>query len=678
MLLHLLLLINNLKYYLRYSTSQIINMKQTCLFFMALFLSCICSATPPVLLSSPDGNLKITITLSDKIYYAADFKGGKIILPSPISMQLATGNALGAQPVLKNQKLVRVNTEIPTPFYARRRSVKDNYNELTLTLKGNYAVVFRVYNEGFAYRFRTNLPGKIIIKNEEATFNFVSDYPLYYIPKAQWQNSGEGRYSFTEISKIPDSVFGLTPVLVAISNGPKIALTEASLFDYAGFNIKRNPASVNSLIGAFAPDVEEERPNGWGYKIMKRKNHIAETEGRREFPWRIVVVAENDAQLADNDMVYKLAKPAASSTTDLSWIKPGKAAWDWWADWSVKGVDFKGEPESFDYYKYLIDFAATNHLAYVEISVGWMNDQNILQVSPKIRMPELMEYAKSKKVGIMVWVIAQTLERQFKPAFELFSSLGVAGVKVDFMDADHQGRMNFYERIAQECMNRKLMVYYHGAFKPTGLERTYPCIINYEGVQANEWNKWSKEETPRHSVDVAFIRNLAGPMDMNCGAMRNGQGDAFAVSNSLPMSQGTRCHQLAMYITYIAPFAMVSDSPNEYIDDKHCINLIASIPTVWDNSKSIDGKMGEYIIMARNKGADWFVSGLNNEKARRGEIKLDFLGTGTYTALIFSDGVNAHKVGTDYKIITMDVTASTIIPYDMATGGGFAIKILKK
>ncbi len=645
---------------------------------MPIFLSSICLASvPPIRLLSPDGELKASVSLSDKIYYTIDFKGSKIILPSPISMELGTGTTLGAHPVLLGQKSIKVNKEVPTPFYGRRRSITDNYNELTLIFKGGFEVVFRVYNEGLAYRFKTKLPGKIIIKKEEASFNFAGDYPLYYIPKVQLDNSGEGRYSITEISKIPDDVYGLTPVLAAIPNGPKVAITEASLFDYAGLNIMRNPAASNALKGTFAPDVAEEEPNGWVYKITKRKNYIAETVGRRDFPWRIVTVAEDDAQLADNDMVYKLAKPTVPST-DLSWIKPGKAAWDWWADWSVKGVDFKGEQESLEYYKYLIDFAAANHLEYIEVSVGWMNDQNILNVSPKIRMPELMQYAKRKKVGVMVWVVAQTLERQFKPAFDLFTQLGVAGVKVDFMEADHQGRINYYEKIAQECMKRKLMVYYHGACKPTGLERTYPCIINYEGVQANEWNKWSKDETPGHTVNVAFIRSLAGPMDMNCGAMRNGQGDAFTVSNSLPMSQGTRCHQLGMYITYIAPFSMVADSPDEYISDKHCIDLIASIPTVWDNSKAIAGKIGEYIVMARNKGADWFVSGINNEKPLKGEMKLEFLGAGAYTAQIFSDGVNADKVGTDYSIKTIHVTSGTIIPYKMAPGGGFVIKILKK
>ena len=389
-----------------------------------------------------------------------------------------------------------------------------------------------------------------------------------------------------------------------------------------------------------------------------------------------MVVAENDVQLADCDIVYKLGKPA-EVYNDLSWIKNGKAAWDWWADWSIQGVDFVGEMGSFEYYKYMIDFAAVNKLEFVEISVGWMDYLDILKVNPKIRMPELMEYAKSKDVGIMVWVVAHTLERQFDEAFELFSKLGVAGVKVDFLDADHQGRINFYEKIAKECMKRKLMVYYHGACKPNGLERTYPCIINYEGVQANEHNKWSKDETPKHTVNVAFIRNMAGPMDMNCGAMRNAQGDAFAVSNSMPMSQGTRCHQLAMYITYFAPFTMVSDAPDTYITDKHCIDLISSIPTNWDNSKAIDGKIGEYIIMARNKGENWYVSGLNNETQRSGNLKLNFLGEGTYSATLFADGINANKVGTDYKITNLKVTANSVLPYSMANGGGFVLKIEK-
>ncbi len=625
-------------------------------------------------ISSPNGSITINITLKDKIYYAANFKAKAIINPSAISLQLMEGNAIGANPVLKSAKSVSVNKELNNVVNGRRSSIKDVYNELTVQFKNNYAVIFRVYDEGFAYRFVTNLPGKLIIKNEEASFNFVNDHNLYYIPKVRYENDGEGKYNYQKMSEMPDSVYGLTPIVVDIPLGPKVAITESALFDYPGLNIKTNPALSGSLIGSFAPEVEDEIPNGWVYKILKRKNFIAETSGQRDFPWRVIVVAENDAQLADCDLVYKLAKPATPET-DVSWIKHGKAAWDWWADWSIAGVNFKGEPESFEYYKYLIDFAASHKLEFVEISVGWMNDQDILNVSSKIRMPELMQYAKQKNIGIMVWVVAQTLERQFAEAFNLFTTLGVAGIKVDFFNADHQSRINFYERIARECMKTQLMVYYHGACKPTGLERTYPCIINYEGVQANEYNKWSKDETSAHAVNVGFIRNLAGPMDMNCGAMRNGQGDAFAISNSYPMSQGTRCNQLAMYITYYAPFEMVSDAPNEYINDKKCIEFISAVPTNWTDSKPIEGKIGEYLIMARKSNNDWFIGGLNNETERKGEIKLDFLGTGKYKATIFQDGVNANKVGTDYEIKMQEVTQGMVLPYHMAKGGGFAIRV---
>ena len=519
--------------------------KSLLILILSFFAIATFAGNKPITISSPDGNLKVNVSLLDKITYQADFKGKSIIVSSPISIQLANGNVIGASPIVQNSKIISVNTEIKNVINGRRNSIKDIYNETTINFKGNYSVVFRVYNEGFAYRFKTNLPGRITIKDEQATFNFAGDYKLYYIPKVQIQNSGEGSYTFQNISQIPDSVYGLTPLVVDIPNGPKVAVAESDLLDYAGLNIRRNKTVAGSLIGTFARDVETETGAGWAYIISKRKNYIAETSGKRDFPWRIVVVAENDAQLADCDMVYKLAKPA-EMYDDLSWVKNGKAAWDWWADWCIKDVDFVGEQGSFEYYKYMIDFAAANRLEFMEVSVGWMNDQDILQVNPKIRMAELVQYAKSKHIGIMAWVVAHTLERQFNEAFDLFSKLGIDGIKVDFMDADHQGRVNFYEKIAKECMNRKLMVYYHGAYKPTGLERTYPCIINYEGVQANEYNKWSKDETPRHTVNIAFIRNLAGPMDVNLGAMRNAQGNAFAISEALPMSMGTRCHQLAM------------------------------------------------------------------------------------------------------------------------------------
>jgi len=642
--------------------------------FISWFSLC---AQKPINISSPDGCLTANIHLTEKINFSIDFKGKEIISASPISIELANGKIIGKLPKIISIKTKAINAELKNVINGRRKSIRDNYNELTINFRNDYSVIFRAYNEGIAYRFITSIKDSITIKNEEVTFNFPTQSSIYYIPKVQFDNSGEGSYLYQEITEIPDSVYALTPAVVQIQDGPKIAITESSLFDYAGLNLKKNPTAVYSLIGNFAPEVEKEEPNGWYYKIKKRRNYLAHTAGSREFPWRIMIVTNNDLQLVDCDLVYKLAKPSVDYN-DLSWIKPGKAAWDWWADWSIQGVDFKGEQESYEYYKYLIDFAAAHKLEYVEVSVGWMNDQDIMKLSPKIRMPELIAYAESKNIGIMVWVVAQTLERQFEEAFQLFTKLGVAGIKVDFLDADHQGRINFYEKIAKECMKRKLMVYYHGACKPTGLERTYPCIINYEGVQANEHNKWSKDETPKHSVNVAFIRNLAGPMDMNCGAMRNGQGDAFAVSNSMPMSQGTRCHQLAMYVSYFSPFTMVCDAPDTYIADKKCIELISSIPTDWDNSKAIEGAIGEFIIMARAKGDKWFVSGLNNEVQRSGNINLSFLGSGVYNAVIFEDGINANKVGTDYKISTCELTAKSIFPYNMANGGGFVMKITKK
>ncbi len=637
----------------------------------------ISAAYKPLSISSPNGNLKVKISLNEKLSYSVDYRGENMVAWSPVSMQLADGKVLGLNPTIIKKQTTKVDRVLPNNF-GKRKFIKDNFTELSISLKGNYGIIFRVYNEGFSYRFFTSFSQPITVLAEQASFNFPEDNQLYYIakPKRFYENTGEGRYVHESINQIPDSVFALTPLVVSAKNGVKIALAESSLFDYPGLNVKRNEGLPNSLSGYFAPEVESEIPNGWTYTITKRRNYLAQTKGTREFPWRMMFFADKDIDLTDCDMVYKLAKPA-QNYGDLSWVKPGKAAWDWWADWSIQGVDFKGEAGSFEYYKYLIDFAASHHLEHVEISVGWMNDQNILEVNPKIRMPELVQYAKSKNVGVMVWVVAQTLERQFDDAFNLFSQLGVSGVKVDFMDADHQGRINFYEKIAVECMKRKLMVYYHGACKPNGLERTFPCIINYEGVMANEYNKWSKDETPKHTVEVAYIRNLAGPMDMNCGSMRNAQGDAFTVSNSMPMTQGTRCHQLAMYISYYAPFSMVGDAPDTYLSDKNCISLISSIPTTWDDSHPVEGKIDEYLVMARKKGEDWFISGLNNEKERDVSIGFDFLDEGKYMATVFSDGINANKVGTDYTIKTIEVTNKSKFNTHMAVGGGFVISLKK-
>ncbi len=643
-----------------------------------LFLGSSLFAKDPVLkVSSPDGNLVVNLTMGEKLSHSSTYKKKTLLLPSSIALILENGTAIGARPRLLNSKVLKIRDVIRNVTMGKRNIIRDEYNELAANFKGNYSLIVRVYNEGFAYRFKTNINDSLVIKNEEATFNFPVDGNMVYIPKEKMDNDGEGTYTYEKISQMPDPVFALVPAMVQISEGLKVSITESDLRDYAGFNLRRNKEKPNSLVGQFPTDVAKEGPNGWVYKVLERRNYIAKTNGKRSFPWRVVAVAEKDYQFTDYDLVYKLAPVPEKNYGDLSWIKSGKASWDWWYDWSIEGVDFKGEMESFEFYKWVIDWTAKNNLEYMEVSVGWMNDQNILDVSKKIRMPELVQYAKSKNVKILVWLIAHTLERQFDPAFDLFNKLGVAGIKVDFMDADHQTRIKFYERIAEESMKRKLLVYYHGACKPTGLERTYPCIINYEGVQANEYNKMKKTQTPKHSVNVAYLRNMAGGMDFNLGPMRNAQGDAFTISDKHPMSQGTRCHQLAMYVVYYAPLQMVSDAPSTYMKELESMNFIASVPASWDDSKPLDGKIGEYIVMARRKSDTWFLGAINNETPRTLNVNLDFLGEGKYKAFVYADGVNAHKVGTDYKLTTQEVTKSSSLAINLATGGGYAVRFEK-
>lgn len=627
--------------------------------------------------NSPNRKLDVVFKIGEIISYSASYNSSAIIHDSPIALELENGLVLGKNPVLKKSKVTTYKNEIKDILIGKRKSILDEFNELVVNFKGNYSVIIRVYNEGFAYRFKTDISSNIIIKSEQATFNFNDDYPITYIPKFKIDNDGEGSYKCEKISAIPDSVFSLTPAIVQCNNRIKVLITEADLRDYPGLNLNKDKNQKGKLIGQFAKEVAKEVPNSWVYKILERKNFLAETWGQRMFPWRTVVVVENDIQLADCDIIYKLATPVDSKYKDLHWIQPGKASWDWWYDWSIEGVDFKGEMESYEFYKWVIDWTASQNLEYTEISVGWTNDQNILEVSKRIRMPELVKYAKSKNVKVLVWVIANTLERQFDEAFVLFKALGVSGIKVDFMDADHQGRIKYYERIAKKCMEEKLLVYYHGACKPTGLERTYPCIINYEGVQANEYNKFFKVQTPKHSVNVAYIRNFAGGMDMNCGPMKNVQGDAFTVSEKNPMSQGTRCHQLAMYVVYYSPLQMVSDAPSTYMKEQQCMDFIASVPTSWDDSKALSGELGEYIVMARRKESNWFLGALTNEKAREIDIELDFLENSRYRAFIYKDGVNAHKVGVDYKYYVEEVTNKDKLHLALSNGGGYCVRFEK-
>ena len=631
------------------------------------------------IVNSPDKKNKIEIIAGEKIHYRLLRNNTEILGPSPISLTLYDGKVLGKSAVFQKQATKTINT-IVKPLYWTNVEIKENYNELTLSFSENFDLIFRVYNEGIAYRFVTRLPGKIKIKDEEVNYNFPGNPNGYFsrIKDKNTMNSYEVHYEKMKISDL-DSGFSYLPLLIDNKN-LKLLISESDLLDYPGLNFESD--GKNTLKGYLPQVVISTKVFGWNngtqfvpYDLLpeKRQDYIAETNGTRAFPWRMMVVAESDKDLINQSLVYLLS--SENKIQNTSWIKPGKVAWDWWASVNLSGVNFKTGYNT-ETFKYFIDFAAKNNIPYVNIDEGWSNGwDDLLHTNNKLDMQEVIRYAKEKKIGLFLWCIWHSLDKQLIPALDLFQKWEIAGIKVDFMDRDDQEVVNFYERVASEAAKRHILVNFHGANKPSGLERTYPNVVNRESVQGLEYNKFTNKVTPEHAAHIPFIRMAVGGMDYTPGAMTNSNKNDFRAINDRPMSQGTRCQQLAMYVIYYAPLEMMADSPSAYEKEPEILEFLAQTPTTWDQSIALDGKLGDYIAMARKKGNNWYVGALTDWDRRSIEIDFSFLGEGNYNAEIFQDGINADRIGNDYKKITKKITKGDKIKIEMAPGGGWAAKI---
>ena len=645
------------------------------------------SAQKTYQLESPDKKLQTVVTIGDDIRFSMMHEGSEVLASSPISMTLQNGVVLGEKPRVSKVMRGVADKSIPSPLY-KKSEVQDVYNEVTFAFRGNYGLVFRAYNDGLAYRFTTKMKDSIVVVDEEAYFNFPADYSAFapYVNNTkatfeeQYMNSFEQPYVYEPITKLNSKRLMFLPLLVELEGGKKLCITEADLEDYPGMFLN-NSTTQPALKPVFAPYPKVKKQGGHNnlqILVEEREHYIAKTKGTRSFPWRVFVVSAEDRQLADCDMVYRLASPCR--VKDLSWIKPGKVAWEWWNDWNIDGVDFRAGINN-DTYKYYIDFASEHGIEYVILDEGWAVNlkADLMQVIPEIDLQELVDYGKSKNVGIILWAGYYAFDRDMENVVKHYAEMGVKGFKVDFMDRDDQEMMNFLYRAAETCARYQMMVDFHGICKPTGLQRTYPNVINYEGVYGLENLKWAAQthDMPKYDVTIPFIRMLAGPMDYTQGAMRNAIRSNYFPVNSEPMSQGTRCHQLATYVIFESPLNMLCDNPSNYRREAECTNFIADIPTVWDKTVALDGKVGEYVAIARQHGNEWYVGALTNWDARELTLDLSFLGEGNYTLELFKDGINADRAARDYKKEVISVPADRKVTIKMAPGGGWAAKIYK-
>jgi alpha-glucosidase len=639
-------------------------------------------------LASPDGKLQVMVETGEGIHYSLVHDGDLLVGRSEIGMYMTDGSMFGGLEQVKKASTRGVNQTIKAILY-KKAEIKDEFNELTLRF-AEFSLIFRVYDDGMAYRFVSHKEDPYNVDYETAEFNFAKDWNMWaaYVSQhtesleSQYYNSFENTYSFTPISSWNKERLAFLPLMVEGPRGKKIVVTESDLIDYPGMYLYNEKGDKN-LSARFAPypnEVKQGGHNNLQLEVQSRQPYIAKCVGNDKFPWRIIAVSEDDIQMADNDMVYRLARPA-DTALGWGWVKPGKVAWDWWNDWNISGVDFKSGINT-ETYQHYIDFASENGIQYVILDEGWAvnGEADLFQVVPEIHLEKLVKYAAERNVGIILWAGYWAFDRDMEKVCKHYSNMGIKGFKVDFMDRDDQHMVQFHQRAAITAAKYKLMLDFHGTYKPAGLNRTYPNVINFEGVHGLETMKWSDASVDQGTYDVTvpYIRMMAGPVDYTQGAMRNATRSNYHPVYNEPMSQGTRCRQLAQYVVFESPLNMLCDSPSSYVKEKECLEFMAEIPTVWDETRGLCGEVGKYIALARRSGEDWYVGGMTDWNNRTLTLDLSFLPQGVYSVELYRDGVNADRRASDYKKEVFDLPLNGLLKVNMAPGGGFAAKIVKK
>jgi alpha-glucosidase len=620
-------------------------------------------------LASPDGKVRVEITMGDRLEYAVFYMDRPLIIPSALCMHTERNGAFGMHPVVKSVGSRTVDQVLEPVVRQKSASIRDHCNELTIRFKGNYSLVFRAYNEGVAFRWESTIKDDIIVVSEETEFSFAADHTVWFPEEESLFTHQEREYLQLPLSEITHERFCSPPALVDIREGPKVLISEANLFDYPGIYL-RGDVEPHTLKGKFPRVVVKDTlRRDRDLLPVERADYIARTPGKRSFPWRVIAIAPEDKDIITNQMVFLLSEP--SRIEDPSWIKPGKVAWDWWNYNNIYGVPFEAGINT-ETYKYYVDFASAHGIEYIILDEGWYVLGDLTAINPDIDMPALLAHAREKNVGVILWVVWKTLDDQLELVMPMFEAWGVAGLKVDFMQRDDQWMVNYYWRIAEEAAKRKMLVDFHGSYKPAGLHRTWPNVLTREGVRGMEWGKWSDKATPEMAVTLPFIRMWAGPMDYTPGAMLNATKENFRPVMRKPMSQGTRAHQLAMYVVFESPLQMLSDNPTHYLREEECMEFLSEVPVVWDETLVPDARLGDYVVVARRKGHEWYIGAMTDWDAREVEIDLSFLGDRKYEATIWKDGPNAHRNAQDYVKESIIVDKDTRLKISMAPGGGWA------
>lgn len=637
------------------------------LIFVLLFVAFAASAKTYDL-ASPDGKVKVCIEAGAELAYTVSYDGEQILAPSRIGLDFKDKTLAPAVRKVSRRTVDQMHHAV-VPVKARE--VREHCNELRLDFKGGWAVVFRAYDDGVAYRFETSFKdAEVFVTDETADYAFAQDNDVYWANEKSLEfiTHCEAFFKEMKISEIVKEQYAYLPVSMKTPTGTRVVITEADMFDYP--NMFLFGGQGNTLVSEYPQVIlDYDMRTDRDVTVTRKADYIAKTKGTRTYPWRIMTIGD-DRSLLENNLAWVLSSKEYS--TDLDWLRPGKISWEWWAMLNVYGVDFEAGVNT-ETYKYYVDFAAEYGLEYILMDEGWSaSTLNVVEPNPELDLAEIIRYADSKGVGVVLWTLWTPMMKDMEGILDTYRDWGVKGIKIDFMQMCDQNMVNFYEDIARECFERHLLVDYHGAFKPAGLQRKYPNAMTYEGVYGMEHDKCSYDISPEHDLVLPFTRMVAGPMDYTPGATINATQADFRERWEHPMSQGTRAHQAAIFITFESPLMMMCDSPSNYYRNSEYARFLASIPTVWDETVALEAKAGDYLLMARRNGDTWYVAGLNDWTGRELQVVLDFLGEGTWQAEIFCDGVNANRWAEDYRIDRQTVRKGDSLPVKMANGGGWA------
>lgn len=637
------------------------------------------AAVDTVHLASPDGRTGVAVWYDEGLKYGVVRDGVPLLAASEIDMTVLDGGVSKRIGRIASLARRRVDGRIEVPVPEKRRVVADRCNELELRCRNGFTVRFRAYDDGVAYRIETRFRDSVTVVGERARFNVAAMSRSYFpriTPRADadvFHTAFEENYPCVRVDSLQPDAVGYLPVVVVPERGARIALVESDLESYPGMFLRG--CGGPSLEGVFAGyplawrQTEGEYPD---VVVTRRADYIARVRGTRSFPWRVVVVADEDRDLPGNDLVYRLASP--SRIGDTSWLHGIKGTDEWIPDINLFDVPFRAGVNT-ESYKYYIDFAARFGFSHIMLDAGWSKVTDLGEVSPGIDIGEIADYARRRGIGLCMWTLALALNRNLEEALARFEAWGVDCIMTDFIHRDDQPAVDFYHRVAAACAEHRIHVMFHGAFPGKGFNRTYPNAVGREGVLGAEYNIWSDRATPEHNVTLPFTRMVGGPMDYEPGLLNNATQAGFRAIPGMVMSQGTRCHQAAMFVVYDSSIQLFSGNPSQGMREPRFMEFLAAIPTTWDETSILDGRIGSHIVTARNRGDEWYVAGMNSWGARDYDLCLDFLGEGRYAATVCRDGANADRYAADYAFEELEVTRASRLPLRMASGGGFVVRI---